>query len=124
LGRGGFHQVRAEKKAKDEAALQKMREAQVLAGDRSAAAFLEAKAEKAKAAEAKNKLSVKEQAALDQQAEEKRAAFEAEMKVSLRGHTSRPYRTSKRMDSHVHCAHCRLDPVILRSKPPKSRQFR
>eukprot|EP00037_Helgoeca_nana_P023200 m.239983 g.239983 ORF g.239983 m.239983 type:complete len:1268 (-) comp26267_c4_seq4:1403-5206(-) len=73
--------VRAEKKAKDEAALQKMREAQVLAGDRSAAAFLEAKAEKAKAAEAKNKLSVKEQAALDQQAEEKRAAFEAEMKA-------------------------------------------
>lgn len=53
----------------------------MLSGDRSAAAFLEAKAERAKAADAKKKLSLKEQAELDRQAEEKRAAFEAEMKV-------------------------------------------
>lgn len=73
--------VRAEKKAKEEEALQKVREAQVLAGDRSAAAFLEAKQEKQKQLQAKKKMSLKEQAELDRQAEEKRAAFEAEMKA-------------------------------------------
>eukprot|EP00040_Diaphanoeca_grandis_P036091 m.228907 g.228907 ORF g.228907 m.228907 type:complete len:827 (-) comp33548_c8_seq18:364-2844(-) len=73
--------IRNEKINKEKAALEKQRENQVLHGDRNAAVFMERRAAEKEAAMAKKKMSMKEQAEIDRQNEEKRIAFENEMKA-------------------------------------------